>query len=677
MKKICLIFFILTTSLFVITQTTKASNTLGVPYKTYTIGTNEGLVPTQTSYLPVGVLNYDYELNKPEDMYYKGDYLYIANTGANNIVVMDLDGNLIRFIGEEILDSPTGIFVDDEEMIYVADKGNAKVYKFNFEGVLLQEFEKPTEPLYGENQGYRPEKIVVDKRGNLYITGDGATNGVIQLNYKGNFLGYFGVNQSGFDWRMKFNDLFLGLTNQLAKNLPPAPKNVAIDKKGLIYTITSNINPSIKKFNLSSVNILNEDIYQPGDKLIDLYIDDYLNIYLITEEARIYQYDSYGNLLFVFGGLDTGNKRLGLIKKPTSLTVDDEGNIYVLDSSYNNIQIFQKTNFVNLIHQANQLYLDGDYKQSEQVWQEVNRMNNSFALANSALGKINMKNEQYDEALERFEIANDKDGYSDAFWEIRNNWLQNNGGILIISIVITVLLWNVTKYLLKRFNYVEKIKKVGLKIFHIKIVRELSLMFQIFKHPADTYYEIKREKKASYLSASVLYVILFIEIIASYYITSFIFVNVNTNDIVLIYELAKVFGLFLLWILANYLISTLNDGEGWFKDIYISSIYAFAPLIVGIIPLSIISNVLTYNEIFLFNFSHFILYSWSLILIFIMIKEIHNYKVGETIKNILLTIFTMVIIALMLFIVYLLLNQLSDFIYSLFKEVVIRVKNTL
>ncbi len=48
-------------------------------------------------------------------------------------------------------------------------------------------------------------------------------------------------------------------------------------------------------------------------------------------------------------------------------------------------------------------------------------------------------------------------------------------------------------------------------------------------------------------------------------------------------------------------------------------------------------------------------------MLFIMVKEIHNYSFLETVRNVLITIFTMGLFLLTSYILYVLFNQLFDF----------------
>ena len=48
-----------------------------------------------------------------------------------------------------------------------------------------------------------------------------------------------------------------------------------------------------------------------------------------------------------------------------------------------------------------------------------------------------------------FRIAKDRDGYSDAYWEVRNIWLQNNLVTILLILVIITALWELAKFMQK------------------------------------------------------------------------------------------------------------------------------------------------------------------------------------------------------------------------------------
>jgi len=87
----------------------------------------------------------------------------------------------------------------------------------------------------------------------------------------------------------------------------------------------------------------------------------------------------------------------------------------------------------------------------------------------------------------------------------------------------------------------------------------------------------------------------------------------------------------------------------------------------------LLSNVLTYNEGVFINLVNILIYVWTAVIAFIGLKEVNNFKVSETVKVILLTAFTALILALLIFIIYVLWAQVFEFISAIVGEVVYRI----
>ena len=129
---------------------------------------------------------------------------------------------------------------------------------------------------------------------------------------------------------------------------------------------------------------------------------------------------------------------------------------------------------------------------------------------------------------------------------------------------------------------------------------------------------------------------------------------------------------FFIWNAANYLISTISDGEGRVRDVVIGTAYSLWPYALFALPIALISNVLTMNEVFIYSFSLNLVWVWTGIMFFIMVKEVHNYTFSETVRNVLVTIFTMGLFLLTGYILFVLFNQLFDFVSAIFQEVRLR-----
>ena len=78
------------------------------------------------------------------------------------------------------------------------------------------------------------------------------------------------------------------------------------------------------------------------------------------------------------------------------------------------------------------------------------RLNSMFDYAQMGLGKAYYKLERYGDALKAFRLGGDKAGYSDAYWEVRNAWAQNN--ILWLAFDIYLIMRGVTQTLVWRMS---------------------------------------------------------------------------------------------------------------------------------------------------------------------------------------------------------------------------------
>lgn len=78
--------------------------------------------------------------------------------------------------------------------------------------------------------------------------------------------------------------------------------------------------------------------------------------------------------------------------------------------------------------------------------------------------------------------------------------------------------------------------------------------------------------------------------------TGFMFNTRRAVEINLPFEIAQVFVLFAAWVLCNWSVSTLMDGEGFAGEIWVMSAYSLTPYIVTGLSGILLSNVLSLNE---------------------------------------------------------------------------------
>ena len=674
MKKLRRIFAMLLCLVMMAGMTASAET----PYKTYTVDGYGYVLETQSAYNPLAAITKVGETAfvSPMDMAIgKDGNLYIADAGAHVILICSRDGEQVGSIGEGILQTPTGVYVTEDGTVYVADKDAKKVFVFDAQGNVTAEYGKPDSPIYGNSMDFKPTKVVANKTGTMYIICEGNMNGIVQLIpvEGGSFLGYFGTNYTSLSPFQMIQRVILtdAQRAQMLSNIPSTPTNLHIDDTGLIYTVTQgDKETSLKKLNIAGKNLLDSDPYY-ADLPAAVTTGNYNNILVADSDGYIYEYNEDGELLFMFGGRDDGRQRVGLCNKVEAIAVDEDDRIYLLDSDKKQIHIFEPTEFTNLLHESLYLFSKGQYTQSKEPLSKVLQMNSMFDYANQAMGHAYLQEENYEQALKYFRLAKSFEGYSDAFWEVRNIWIRNYLVAAVLAIAAVIVLIRGGKSLYRKKYANRPTTQTGEHI----LLGQLRYSLYFMRHPMDGCYGVKKEGKNSWWCANILLGTFILISILEKYCSGFLVKTVREGRYDLITDIGKVLVIFIGLTACNYLVVTIHEGEGFFKDLYCAYAYCLTPYIVIKPFVILLSNVLTYNEVFLISFANIIVWTWVVILILLTLKEINNFTVGETAKALAITAFTVLILTLLVCIIYVLFSQVIDFVITVVREVVYRIGN--
>ena len=622
-----------------------------LPYGNETLGPDGQLAVAQPSYIPEGKIVIPYgvteidRFSSPEDMCvdHDTDKIYIADTGNNRIVLLDKNDESYceEITGYDNASSehisfkkPSGVSINKTKL-FIADKDLQKIVVLNKEDLSFdREITRPDSILVGANTKFAPIKVRADDSGNIYIVLEGLTKGVMQLDGEGNFVSYIGANVTTTTLLARIQSFF-GVTSNdyiLASGAPVT--NICLDNKGLLYTVSNNTGAAVKKLNTAGNTILTMNYNDSST--VSSFVDDDGNIYSIQASGYVTIYDSYGSLLFRFGGKNSEDI-LGALKSPVAADISSDKKLLVLDKESGVIISYTSTYFANLVYKAVSYYKEGLYLEGEESWQEVLKYNAKFILAYKALARASMKKGDYNAALKQFRLAEDKAGYSDAFWQIRDNWIRTNLTWVIIPVVALIVVVAILKFVDKKKPAIFASTKAFFgKVKKAPVINELGLTFTFMRNPRETVYEIKFKKRAHLIGAIALYVIFVGLQILKIYLTGYLFNNVGRND-GLTTILTSTLPILLL-VVCNYYVSSVRDGEGKLKDIFIAFIYALSPYLVLSVPLFLISNIVTFNEQAIYFMIVGFVYLWCAVNVVLVIMELHDYSLWKAIVNILLTL---------------------------------------
>lgn len=216
---------------------------------------------------------------------------------------------------------------------------------------------------------------------------------------------------------------------------------------------------------------------------------------------------------------------------------------------------------------------------------------------------------------------------------------------------------------------IAKMIKAKIVLFYNDVIK---FPIYIITHPVQGYNDFKVEKKGKmYASIAILAAYILVRILSYNYEGATTNVN-NPMNFDSIKEL--VFGVVpvILIAVANWSITSLFDGKGKMKEIFMMICYSYFPLVVcGLLRL-IVSQFVTTDEVLFLTIIDIVGYVGTGYMLFMGLVVIHEYGVFKTIISVLGTVVAILIILFLALLIFDLANQVFGFISSLYKEIMIR-----
>ena len=624
--------------------------------------------------------------------------------------------------------APQGLFVIDPETstvdkelpeeerdyLYVCDYdasdgtgANNKIVVFNSSFEYVRTISCPTNaPALISSERFKPIALAVDMYGRIFVISSGSYQGVIGMSHEGDFTGYIGAQKVAYNFFEEIWENFQTDEQKQTqiKNLSYAFNNIAIDSEGFIYVTTDNVDEKqqfdaikkktadyspVKKLNSTGDQIMKRNgFFDPGGE-VDVF--DSSDVSKLTDVAlgradtwtildssrnRFFTYDQNGNLLFAFGDTAVGSSgQIGngsSIRAITYQVVDDVYYLVALDwtagTGYTIIRYRPSEEYYPALMSALENEASHDYNASIEYWREVLRLNPNFDLAYIGIGKAYFSMgttdpENYTLAYENLQIAYETAYASKAFAEVREEFLANNlWWIAILVIALVVALFKYLGYAKKKNK--ETALKVGKRTFR----EEFRYAFHLIFHPFDGFWDLKHEKRGSVRAATVIFVI---NMIAFGYNTigkGYLHAPRSTDANIFV-PMLVVFLLVMLWSIANWCLTTLFEGEGSFKDIYIATCYSLTPLAPFVIISTVLTNIMTVEEGTMVSMLTTIGLIWAILLIFFGMMVTHDYSIKKNIVTSLGTILAMIVIIFIALLFANLVIQMVTFVLSIFTEV--------
>lgn len=613
---------------------------------------------------------------------------YILDGGTGKVYILDREYAVhavietVTYNGETLdFTGAKGLYVDKNGLLYIADTENGRVIVTDASGRATDSILLPDSPLIPTEFSYQPVKVSVDSNGYIYIVSQGSYYGAILYSPEKEFLGFFGANTVKGTVKTVlanlYNRFFANDTKRAADaiSLPYTLTDITVGPDNFVYTATGKTTTDgletgqVCLYNPGGKNILKNPNTNFADYAVGLLskklqtqdlssiaVDERGYMYLLDATyGRVFVYDRDTNLLTAFGG-SLGESDLNATFYMPSAIETVGSDVLVLDGQKNNVTVFGITAYGQLVKQADDLTLDGQFSAAYPLWTEVNTLDGNSQLAYRGIAKALCDQGDYQAAMDYAYMGYDRETYATAYKQVRNAWLEENFTWLALCVIglaagITALL------VLKKKKGMVWIKN-----------RKTAVALSCWSHPVESFREIK-EKNAGSLPIAILLLVLF------YVVTvlrdtsgGFIFTVFDAESYNSLYVLLSTVGLVVLWTVSNWLVCTLLGGIGKFREIFVVTCYCLIPMIAGYAIQLILTHVLTKDE---GAFLYILVYALTLYAAFMLIigiMRIQDYEFGKFVATTALSLATMLIIIFLLFLVFMLSQQIYGWLITVYTE---------
>lgn len=218
-------------------------------------------------------------------------------------------------------------------------------------------------------------------------------------------------------------------------------------------------------------------------------------------------------------------------------------------------------------------------------------------------------------------------------------------------------------------------KKILGKILQfLKFVRDEVIKFPayILVHPLKGFEEFKRYGRGK-ISIGVAFVIITVILnILKFQYSGFVVNDISIRDLKSFAQVIYVVGAVIVVSVANWSVTTLFDGKGNFKFIFMMVCYCLYPYIWANLIGMILSNVLATEEVMIYRLIIGIGWFLTGYLFFFGIISIHEYGLGQCLLTILFTLVAALIILFVGILVFDLFQKIYGFLYQIYQEITMR-----
>ena len=192
-------------------------------------------------------------------------------------------------------------------------------------------------------------------------------------------------------------------------------------------------------------------------------------------------------------------------------------------------------------------------------------------------------------------------------------------------------------------------------------------------HPFDGFFEIRFRNHGSAFLATLLLIAYAVLNCLKFQYTGFPMNMNNIEEMDALSLFISVVSVVALFTVSNWTVTTLFNGKGKMKDIFIVVCYSLTIPIIGDAIVTFASNFVTLDEVMILTSVQMLCYAYFAFLVIAGLTTIHEYGFGGSIMSILMSIVAAAIILFIGILVFTMLERMVSFFSSVAEELMRRL----
>jgi hypothetical protein len=509
--------------------------------------------------------------------------------------------------------------------IYVKPSEDTSVWIYTLSGDLLQKL-----PLQVPAKSFVVyTDITVDPRGYIYLLESGA------------------LRVDVFDPEGKDCGAFTG-SGPRESQLPGLLDSIFMDNQGSLYCLVKipGINKSqIVKYDYQGRKLATFPDY-PEHLYTNIYVDQYQNLFAVAPgESLVDKFDLRGRKICWF-------------QTPcqSGLAVDDAGRVYLDYGKNGSITGMAPAAVIRWIDKGNAALLDESWNVAERYFQKARILDNQMNYIHSILGEVYFRQHRWTDAMNEFKYLKDHWRYSQALTQFRNSMLINDWPLL--TLIVLVVGFGIILYL--GYRKTHPLQWPAGKYFSF-----LSVLWK----PGEA---LKIQSRSMSPVLSVFLIMIFA---ITHYLSNIWSNPIFTGErqilswVIFSRSLLLIGTLTFIWSVTAYKVSELFYGLASFPQIINSTALCLVPMMAGEPVLALLSHLLTYDELWVYQWLYYLLFGWIVALIFNQIRLTEDFNLNKTLGVGLLTLGSAVLFLVFLSFMMGVNQQLFSFLTDVYKEI--------